>query len=227
MTNGSINGQPYIVDKEGWPFCLLCQQWADHPHLGSKKHTKRLAEPEYYLWEEGTPDPLHSPMPRPPLQLGQGQGLGQPPLAAGRKCTWCGEPAVERDADGSKARYCAVCWDWWLAKNGPGIFGDSPPPPPPPRPGVGAGLGALITGASPSSSSSSPARGPSAPGGTAACGQRPPWSPDVTRARPATGSAASTASSRSNPNDGLHARAGLQILDDECERTKDSVMVEI
>ena len=37
----------YLVEKDGGRFCLLCSQWADEPHLGSKKHTKRAEMPEW------------------------------------------------------------------------------------------------------------------------------------------------------------------------------------
>eukprot|EP00929_Paragymnodinium_shiwhaense_P035090 TRINITY_DN19003_c0_g2_i1.p1 TRINITY_DN19003_c0_g2~~TRINITY_DN19003_c0_g2_i1.p1 ORF type:complete len:280 (-),score=50.90 TRINITY_DN19003_c0_g2_i1:103-942(-) len=35
--------------REGFRYCVLCDQWADDGHLQGRRHTKRAAHPEWYL----------------------------------------------------------------------------------------------------------------------------------------------------------------------------------
>ncbi len=40
---------PYLEDREGWRYCLLCSRWADKGHISSEKHLKRAETPGRYL----------------------------------------------------------------------------------------------------------------------------------------------------------------------------------
>jgi len=133
---GPITPDQYLVDKDGGRFCMLCNQWADEPHLGSKKHTKRAEMPEWYLYGDDWPGPLPAaeaqapiPAPAPPL-LPPASAPARPsapaaptPAPAARpttanpsskKCAYCSEPAIDREVPGQKSKYCLECWDWWM-----------------------------------------------------------------------------------------------------------------
>lgn len=119
---GNEDGKPrWLIEREGGYFCLLCHQWADEGHLGSKKHLKRAAEPEYYLWDEdeallqGGASNSSSTALSPAQRTTAGAGAigGAELCGTGKKCSFCKNLAVERDVDGSKTRYCGSCWEWW------------------------------------------------------------------------------------------------------------------
>lgn len=134
---GLITPDQYLVDKDGGRFCLLCNQWADEPHLGSKKHTKRAEMPEWYLygddwdWQEpvsaaqvqapvSAPPPPHVPVAVPvaapvrPSAPAAPAPAARPPMPSNKKCAYCSEPAIDREVPGQKSKYCMECWNWWI-----------------------------------------------------------------------------------------------------------------
>merc|ERR1712217_181447 len=53
---------------------------------------------------------------------------------AQKGCSWCSNPAIDRVIQGTKARYCITCWNWWFSDGGgaaqpiPESFVPLPPP---------------------------------------------------------------------------------------------------
>jgi len=130
-----------LTERDGCLYCLLCSQWADKMHLGSKKHMRRLETPEYYLWDEDTPTAESNnhhgngstgstlsleavPPPPPPLEppplfaQAQHYSVVSSSSVGQRSCAWCSNVALDRAIPGTRARYCASCWEWWLSDGG-------------------------------------------------------------------------------------------------------------
>lgn len=144
-----------VVMRDDFPFCEMCNNWADEGHLRSKRHRRNVEWASE--WTEGsewqhssssmpcgsvtTPDHeqtqdgfRHAAPPPPP----------PPPPDAGsrKKCAWCSAVALDKGIAGTRARYCASCWKWWSEVEGapdctapPGlekvhrsVFPHAPPP---------------------------------------------------------------------------------------------------
>lgn len=128
-----------LVDKDGAMYCLLCKTYAVACYLQSKKHLKRAEHPEGYLWEEDgqsssasnsqavgvqppPPEPSPTIMPLSALHASVILDTPDPSIIGGvngtgnkeKGCSWCSKPALERKVEGSKAKYCEECWEWWL-----------------------------------------------------------------------------------------------------------------
>lgn len=54
---------PWIVERDGEKYCLLCRQWSNIAHLNSKKHTRRVQNPEWYLWDDDGAEAAEHPEP--------------------------------------------------------------------------------------------------------------------------------------------------------------------
>jgi len=153
----------FFTEKDGGRYCRLCGLWADTAHIGSKKHKKRAQNPDLYLWDDdmddgshrssggnGSPPPppfpfLGAPPPAPWMSPGSTDPSGNSGNSAIKHCAWCSNPAVDRAVQGTRARYCAKCWDWWRSDGAGATGGGRPvalssgyvsrPPPPPPSSG--------------------------------------------------------------------------------------------
>ena len=128
-----------VVVKDGYPFCEMCHNWADEGHLKSKKHRRNL---EWWSEEHG----LYASENRVERLRARGSfsttwGTYSPPsllpppvpcaatssftstVSHARKCAWCSGVALEKDVEGTRAKYCASCWQWW--QNGGAGAGES------------------------------------------------------------------------------------------------------
>mmetsp|Transcript_95266 Transcript_95266/g.296213 ORF Transcript_95266/g.296213 Transcript_95266/m.296213 type:complete len:254 (+) Transcript_95266:107-868(+) len=122
-----------VVMRDGYPFCQMCRLWADEGHLRSKKHCSNV---EWYEREGGgiaTEDAGELKV-RLPGAAGDTVPAAATVVAPARMCAWCSNPALDREIAGTRARYCASCWEWWQnagADDGASAGLGSPPLPPP------------------------------------------------------------------------------------------------
>lgn len=138
-------------------FCLLCKKYApDYQHLSSERHQKRALDPEWWLsgrevsGSDSTPTSTTSTATQqmmPPAS--------PPPQGAPKTCSWCAKQAIDKVIEGTKAKYCDDCWNWWQQQKGQGAGAGcfevgSAAAPPPPMTGIRAcGVPALPRGAAP------------------------------------------------------------------------------
>lgn len=123
----------YLIEKEGYLYCRLCNQWADEGHLGSKRHSKRTADPEWYIWDDaetemsGQPSAAQTALPATPdldrslagsseCSWGKGTPVEQISTGPARACSYCKDPSVDWPVEKTTSRYCQKCWQWWLDK---------------------------------------------------------------------------------------------------------------
>lgn len=50
----------FVEQRDGLDYCILCQQWSDQNHLRSKKHMRRAADPEWYMWGDGADEEVRN-----------------------------------------------------------------------------------------------------------------------------------------------------------------------
>ena len=80
--------------RDGYPFCLLCNQWSGIEHRASRLLRTRVLWPQYYLKLSGESEPAGE-------AAGSAPGPSAPPPAgaiAGESGGWGGGPARGRDA---------------------------------------------------------------------------------------------------------------------------------
>ncbi|CAK0873903.1 unnamed protein product [Prorocentrum cordatum] len=126
--------------RDNFLYCLLCNQWADQGHMGSKKHLKRTEHAEWYLSEKQQPDGSDgalraitaeaaassaarpqqpaAPAAAPARPAGGSADAAEPEAADGqRRCSYChklvGDYRPPATGKWKKVSYCEECWDWW------------------------------------------------------------------------------------------------------------------
>lgn len=115
---------PWIVEREGAEYCLLCRRWSDMAHIASKQHTKRAMNPDWYLWEEEAEG----------ADATNG-GEGSDPWADAA----ASQAAKALRLQASSAPSGTLAGATPILKSGQEIWhGGPPPPPPPPRKPAGA-----------------------------------------------------------------------------------------
>lgn len=142
------------------PEWYLWDEDTDYTSTNTTSQSVATTPPNYVAGRPPPPPqpsrpPVPSPMPSAPgLYLQPGMCSpgpypfteGNAPMAAtnggavgtGKTCSWCSKPAMERAIEGTKAKYCGDCWEWWLREQSgpqqlaaPSAANGHPPPPAP------------------------------------------------------------------------------------------------